>query len=336
MSRATRVRPPATALCVALGLGLGLSACGSAGSPGGITASAPVVPAVPTAYAGATAAYVPVRDSQSVGPLGAAGDLELTITEPDAPVQTRFDQVNFTGNETIRVRVASTGYDQTFTHDNFQGPSTSAYLDPAQVLAARNLEVTRWSIPVGSENSRLRIYKLSEGPDVGSGVINPLEFVRVGEIRGTTAGTYFLFGQQTAATDMARTGTLRYDGEVVGQYFTQKYPTGRDYISQVALSVDFGRASSQVVGNTYNVRFLDTSFDDRPSPGFQVALEATISGSTFSGTAVATDDLSTMTGPLTGAFYGSSATPADEIAGLFAVTAPGRLNRIVGGFAAGR
>ncbi len=333
------------ALCITAGLGL--SGCGSV--LGASTAPAPAVatpttpttptpsgPAQPFAYTGAGVGYNTTSRLQTVGPPTGAGDIEVTITEPDSPTLTRIDQVTFNGNETIRVRIGSTGYDQTFATANAQGVANTAYFSTAAAADPRILGISRWTID-GPPSNRLRVFRLSEGADPGAGTINPLEFVRVAEIRyDNLTGSFFTFGQQTAPADMFRTGGLHYEGESVGQYINYDYPGGRDFVARVSLDVNFAQASNQLTGRTFAPRFNDSSFDGRPSSFFDVGFQATIAGSTFSGSAVGVDAYGPVSGTVNGAFYGVAPTPADEVAGVFAVGSPNGLSKIGGAFAAGR
>jgi hypothetical protein len=188
----------------------------------------------------------------------------------------------------------------------------------------------------------LSLYKLNEGPSsvFDTNTNNPLDYVRVAETRSGGAGAFQVFGVQTAAADMYRSGTLSYDGEAVGQFFEPTtYPNGRQFVANALVQVDFGKPSNQVFVQISNAKYQDQiniPFPDDlpPQPGFNGArYTAQISGATFSGAT----DTAGYTGAVQGAFYGPGTAPADEVGGTFNMTniADPRI-KAVGAFAAGR
>lgn len=357
-----------------------LSACGGGGGGGGVTPAPnptpPPAPAGPqplsllgpsTSMNVQGALPTNAHFNVTVGPSRESGaDVEVIVTDPDVSGVARFDQINFDGDETIRVRQTSSGLDQTFTASQYQlafgGAPRALFPD----TAGRNIIFSQWGTgdPDGFQNV-FRVYRLNKGayadraPAAGGAPIlasNPATYVALVEsgrvAPGTNLGGLFqTVGVQTTAADMPRTGSLHFDGQAYGYVYRGGMAVGNPgvysssgerFIARASLDVDLSRSVNNLTGLISTPTFQPPLRPGNPTEAtFQIQLAGSTQGSTFSATATSQWHGSPMAGAATGAFYGPSTAPATEVGGVFAVTSTVSTgdvagDRIVGGFIGGR
>jgi hypothetical protein len=356
-----RLSSPTSPAAFCLAASLALAGCAGGGGGGGVAPVTPTGPAsltltgpsvgllLSTAGAPPDGAHFNV----SVGPTHAAGeDLKVTVTDPDVAAPTGFSQINFNGNETIRVQQASTGFDETFTASQYQGPVFTLINDSA----GRPLFYSQWGTGADSAGFQnvFRIVQLNKGPYVdrvgATPVIanNPTQYVFLTEVGGVQGGSNHQGSLQligAATTDMPTTGTLHFDGQAYGQAFEGHSPVpegglstlqGTPFVARAVMDVDI--AGKTVSGTINSPTYQTPLFGPPPGTPFTVTFTGALSGAQFSGPAAATWHATGMTGTVNGGFYGPAAAEAGDVFALTSTATTGDAagDRIAGGFVAGR
>lgn len=320
-----------------------LTGCAGGGGGGGgstvVTPPSPPAPPPPAppppsppptpqaiAFQGPYSDIQPKAGAFTVSPAASASSKAvITVTDPDVAAPTSFEQINFSGNETIRVQYSANGlaYDVTFPASGFQGKSDVAF-------GSKTDPVSTWSV----NNNQFLLYSLQVGtPSTGPGSSRTFsKYAALTEwIYPSSPKTYGfeIIGSQTSNASMPNTGTAHYSGEAFeANIYSATGPRPTEPVGKlgtVSLDVDFAKRAGAVSGE---IDFTDAtlkfyadlsgaSFTSRPG---RSSVKYPVSNTVGYGIAPVT---------ISGSFFGGAGAGAAEAAGIF--SADGLLT---GGFVA--
>ena len=290
-------------------------------STGAFVAGAAAAPAqtAPIALQGPYAFFSASPASAAAAPSNGSG-LTVTITDPDVAAPTGIEQIDFSGNETVRVQAA--GYDHTFVPLEGQGAKLVLV---ASITLGEN--VSSWQ----SGANGLTIYRFTSVAPQGPSYAVVGEWSTLSSAASASAifnaqtGGYFVMGKETGA-DLPAAGSATYTGGAVGRYL-QTGAASVPFLARASITANFASTSGAVTGTI----LAPTYASDVVGPVFAVNFTADRTGSRFtSSSATATGDVS-ASGAVQGGFYGPAAAQA---AGVFSFTGQGQ--GLVGGFVVGK
>lgn len=317
---------------------LAVAGCGGSGSDGGGSPPTAVTPA-PTPAPSPTptpAALTVTTPGLTVGNIGNSLDpqeataFQVTVTDPDAPSATRFEDINFDGDETLSLRHSSTvtPYDVTFAPGDFNGDGGNEFTSgPSNT---RRLPQSAYQTTRGGPDSAIlvlpRLEEVRKTVATAMFTGNLPEHVRLLDMRPRNTRAFQLLGSPTRTTELPSSGIRTMVGEWMGNgHFSTG--TSDDMLGDSVLTVDFDRKT--VTGQIVISQFLGAG-PVRQTFTAEIVAQIAVDGS-LSGKVTVRGDRVLETGFLTGSLYGSS---ADEIGIL--ITTSGESGSIVGGLVAGQ
>lgn len=306
---------------VAFAAGISLSACGGGGGGGSSTGGGVVTPPPPPPPYASNCSTTPSALSCQPGSIQVVGP-QVGVRVDGAPTNAAFSLF------TIDRRGTSDTSDDVYSFRNLDGASVidKHYTNPqsrndglGSVRVATNVVRDINGAFVPGDSSTLTLY------DITSVLQGGLDYVQLGRVSPNPVGgayTYFAVGQVPAAILMPSTGSAQYEGGTRGQYVDGagvSYATASD----LSLTANFG--TGVVTGSASNFRMIDANkVSSSPPHSLNFNINATIAGSSFSGTATG----AAMTGSVAGAFYGPG-TPTEAAIG-FSLNETGGGGKLVG------
>jgi hypothetical protein len=228
---------------------------GGSPSPSPTPTPAPVLaPPAPVPLTFATPSVVERTDGSGATRVSVARDgdgSQVTISDPDAPTATSYDQLKLNGDEEVTVRQAdaTAGYMQAFTGADAQGLSNRSFY--AGSLAARQLPVLGWQAHAGPTSTAQLTALLTETVEKVPGFTHATGTVaahaRLLETMLADRRGLQLIGDRTPLNLIPLAGSSRFVGEVYGTAF----PSGAEalpYIGDAVIYVSYGATSEQVHG----------------------------------------------------------------------------------------
>jgi len=281
---------------VAFAAGISVSACGGGG---GGTGGGVVTPPTPPAPYASNCSTTPTALSCQSGSIRVEGP-QVGVRSDGVSTNSAFQLF------TIDRRGTSATSDDIYTFRNIEGVAVvdRFYTNPqtrtdalGNIRVATNVARNINGDFVTGDSSTLTLY------DITSVLQGGLDYVQLGRISPNPANgayTYFAVGQIPSVTIMPTTGTAQYQGGTRGEYINGagvSYATASD----LSLTANFGTGA--VTGSASNFRMIDVNNASVTPPyNLNFSMSATISGTSFSGSATG----SAMTGSVDGAFYGAS------------------------------
>jgi hypothetical protein len=314
-----------------------------------VVVSPPPPPPTPTSFSFQDQG-LQVRDG-----VNAVDQFPITVTITDNDGAASFGAVQFDGKQSVRVQLTygAAVFDETFAASNYLGNAPSN--DPRAGLstAARTVSLSSWEIArTGSAADGFYILGLNKGTGAAPSFVSLSELRSVSGVQNLPyLDSFQLLGTATPAASMPVTGSAAYSGEAFGQFIPVSGASfGSPFLASAVMNVDFTKTAGAISGTIDNVAQSKATDALR----FTLSFTADISGSGFTGTASAVNahggtalpavgqngGFAGLQGPIQGAFYGPSSSPAAEAGGTFALvgsqykTLP--FAAMTGGFVAGK
>lgn len=347
MSRGGRIRLRHLLNCVAVAA---LAGCGGGGSSGEsaappVAAPSPTPSPAPAPTPSPTPAPAPPSQlyfiSLGVAAQDASGGgrlisdavdsavFQLKASDPDAPAASRYEDLNFDGDETFIVtNVGTVGlYNENLLDSDFAGTTSVEY--QGDMRRARLSPRSVWQSRRGSGNPVFLIFQdleeVRKTPAAAPVTGNRPEHVRVVEVRLADRRGVQAFGSRSPAGAIPMTGTAVFVGEVFGNLLNSNGHRD-EFVGDAVLNVDFARRT--VTGQISVGHFLFSA----TTPPVRIEFSASISGEGFEAQRVTVTGSNIIQGgTLRGAFFGEA---ADEIGLVFSTS--GASGNIIAGLVAGK
>lgn len=288
---------------------LAVAACaGGSGSGGGGVVTPPPPPPPPPPYA-----------SDCVATPTALSCISTAIVVDGPQVGVRSDGVFVNqGYEWVRMNRQATAQtsDDLYEVGSYAGASVfrKEYTNPqvgndglGPVRTATNVVRDINGILIPGDDSTLTLFDIT---NVLQGGLDYVQLGRVSPVPGEGTAIFFAVGQTVAPTLMPTTGSAHFEGGTRGAY-TNGAGTTYATASDVVLNADFGTGA--ITGAASNFRMIDSAGAAvTPPHSLNFDFSADIAGSTFTGTATN----SSMTGSVTGGFYGYPGPPSEVSLGF--------------------